>query len=33
MTQQQTASSNDTLARLAAVIDARKLGDPDKSYV
>lgn len=26
-------SSNDTLARLAAVIEARKLGDPDKSYV
>ena len=28
-----TASSNDTLARLAAVIESRKLGDPDKSYV
>ena len=29
-----TASSgNDTLARLAAVIEARKAGDPDKSYV
>ena len=27
------ASSNDTLARLAAVIESRKLGDPDKSYV
>ena len=26
-------SSNDTLARLAAVIDARRGGDPDKSYV
>jgi phosphoribosyl-ATP pyrophosphohydrolase len=26
-------SSNDTLARLAAVIEARKAGDPDKSYV
>ena len=26
-------SSNDTLARLAGVIEARKLGDPDKSYV
>ena len=26
-------SSNDTLARLAAVIEARKSGDPDKSYV
>jgi phosphoribosyl-ATP pyrophosphohydrolase len=25
--------SNDTLNRLAAVIDARKGGDPDKSYV
>jgi phosphoribosyl-ATP pyrophosphohydrolase len=28
-----TASSNDTLTRLAAVIDARRGGDPDKSYV
>lgn len=26
-------TSNDTLARLAAVIDARRAGDPDKSYV
>jgi phosphoribosyl-ATP pyrophosphohydrolase len=26
-------SSNDTLARLAAVIDARRNADPDKSYV
>lgn len=26
-------SSNDTLARLAEVIEARKGGDPDKSYV
>jgi phosphoribosyl-ATP pyrophosphohydrolase len=26
-------SSNDTLARLAAVIDARRQGDPEKSYV
>jgi phosphoribosyl-ATP pyrophosphohydrolase len=26
-------SGNDTLARLAAVIDARRAGDPDKSYV
>jgi phosphoribosyl-ATP pyrophosphohydrolase len=26
-------SSNDTLARLARVIDARRGGDPDKSYV
>lgn len=27
------SSSNDTLARLAAVIEARRAGDPDKSYV
>ena len=27
------SSSNDTLARLAAVIDARRGGDPEKSYV
>jgi phosphoribosyl-ATP pyrophosphohydrolase len=33
MTQERTANSNDTLARLAAVIESRKLGDPDKSYV
>ncbi len=26
-------TSNDTLARLAEVIEARRLGDPDKSYV
>lgn len=26
-------SSNDTLARLADVIEARRAGDPDKSYV
>jgi phosphoribosyl-ATP pyrophosphohydrolase len=26
-------SSNDTLARLAAVIEARRAADPDKSYV
>jgi phosphoribosyl-ATP pyrophosphohydrolase len=26
-------TSNDTLARLAGVIDERKSGDPDKSYV
>ena len=26
-------SSNDSLARLAAVIEERKSGDPDKSYV
>ena len=26
-------SSNDTLARLAEVIEQRKTGDPDKSYV
>jgi phosphoribosyl-ATP pyrophosphohydrolase len=28
-----TTTSNDTLARLAEVIEQRKLGDPDKSYV
>jgi phosphoribosyl-ATP pyrophosphohydrolase len=28
-----TPSSNDTLARLAAVIETRRAGDPDKSYV
>ena len=28
-----TVSSNDTLARLAAVIEARRAADPDKSYV
>lgn len=28
-----TPSSNDTLARLAEVIESRKGGDPDKSYV
>ena len=27
------SSSNDTLARLAEVIEARRAGDPDKSYV
>ncbi|MCE9660458.1 MAG: phosphoribosyl-ATP diphosphatase [Burkholderiales bacterium] len=26
-------SANDTLARLAAVIEARRAGDPEKSYV
>ncbi len=26
-------TADDTLARLAAVIESRKLGDPDKSYV
>ena len=26
-------SSNDSLARLAAVIETRRAGDPDKSYV
>jgi phosphoribosyl-ATP pyrophosphohydrolase len=26
-------TSNDTLARLAAVIESRRGGDPDKSYV
>jgi len=33
MTPGPTAMSNDTLARLAAVIESRKLGDPDTSYV
>ena len=33
MTSEMNPSSNDTLARLAAVIELRKLGDPDKSYV
>lgn len=28
-----TATSNDTLARLARVIESRRAGDPDKSYV
>ena len=28
-----TLNSNDTLARLAAVIEARRAADPDKSYV
>jgi phosphoribosyl-ATP pyrophosphohydrolase len=32
-TVQAPASSNDTLARLAAVIESRKSGDPDTSYV
>jgi phosphoribosyl-ATP pyrophosphohydrolase len=27
------STSNDTLARLAGVIESRKSGDPDKSYV
>jgi phosphoribosyl-ATP pyrophosphohydrolase len=27
------SSSNDSLARLAAVIESRRTGDPDKSYV
>jgi phosphoribosyl-ATP pyrophosphohydrolase len=30
---QQEIGGNDTLARLAAVIDSRRNGDPDKSYV
>jgi phosphoribosyl-ATP pyrophosphohydrolase len=29
----EPTSSNDTLARLAAVIAVRRTGDPDKSYV
>jgi len=28
-----TTTSNDTLARLARVIESRRAGDPDKSYV
>jgi phosphoribosyl-ATP pyrophosphohydrolase len=28
-----TMTSNDTLARLAGVVKARKMGDPEKSYV
>lgn len=28
-----SGSGNDTLARLASVIEVRKAGDPDKSYV
>ncbi|SHM95263.1 phosphoribosyl-ATP diphosphatase [Rhizobacter sp. OV335] len=28
-----TSNGNDTLARLAAVIESRRQGDPDKSYV
>lgn len=28
-----TRNGNDTLARLAAVIESRRQGDPDKSYV
>ena len=33
MTQQMATNGNDTLARLARVVEARKGGDPDKSYV
>ncbi len=33
VTPPRTPSSNDTLARLAAVIAVRRGGDPDKSYV
>lgn len=33
MTAMQPSTSNDTLARLAAVIAQRRGGDPDKSYV
>lgn len=32
-TQRPTPTANDTLARLAAVIESRRGGDPDKSYV
>ncbi len=31
--ERQTMNGNDTLARLAEVIEARRAGDPDKSYV
>ncbi len=31
--QSQDLSSNDSLARLAEVLESRKAGDPDKSYV
>ena len=33
MTQAAKSVSNDTLARLAALIESRRLADPDKSYV
>ena len=33
MTQRTALNGNDTLARLAQVVEARKGGDPDKSYV
>ncbi len=33
MTAMQSKTGNDTLARLAAVIESRRGGDPDKSYV
>jgi phosphoribosyl-ATP pyrophosphohydrolase len=33
MTSPQASSSNDTLQRLAEVIESRRHGDPDKSYV
>ena len=33
ITAERMTTSNDTLARLAGVIEQRKLGDPDKSYV
>jgi phosphoribosyl-ATP pyrophosphohydrolase len=33
MTRPEASSSNDTLQRLAEVIEARRQGDPDKSYV
>ena len=33
MTHQTAGNGNDTLARLAQVVEARKGGDPDKSYV
>ena len=33
MTRPEASTSNDTLQRLAAVIESRRQGDPDKSYV
>ena len=33
MTRPEASTSNDTLQRLAEVIESRRQGDPDKSYV
>jgi phosphoribosyl-ATP pyrophosphohydrolase len=33
MTRPEASTSNDTLQRLAEVIESRRRGDPDKSYV